>query len=51
MHVKFAFHGHHHEHHNYQSKWKELGFQAYGVGCHAVTDMYGGMILAGDFEK
>ena len=51
MHVKFAFHGHHHEHHNYQPKWKELGFQAYGVGFRAVVDQYGGMILAGDYEK
>ena len=50
MHVKFAFHAHHHEHLNYEAKWIELGFLAHAVGYRAVTDMYGGMIVAGDFD-
>lgn len=51
MRVKFAFHGHHHDRLNYQSHCDELGFNAHGVGFCGVTDQYGGMILAGDFDK
>lgn len=32
MHVKFAFHAHHHDHIDYQLKWAELSFSAFGVG-------------------
>jgi predicted phosphodiesterase len=50
MHVKFAFHGHHHKHLDYEAKWKELGFRAYGVGFRAVTDMYGEIITVGEHD-
>lgn len=48
--VKFMFHGHHHDHHNYADHCERLGFSAHGVAYCGVTDMYGGMILAGGGE-
>lgn len=50
MHVKFAFHGHHHDRLNYEKDWDRLEFQAHGVGFCGVTDQWGGMISAGDFD-
>jgi len=51
MRVKFAFHGHHHDRLNYQSFEKELRFSAHGVGIGGVSDQYGGMVLAGKFDR
>ena len=51
LHVKFAFHGHHHDSLNYRAYDKRLGFQAFGVGFCGITDMFGGRILAGDFDE
>ena len=51
LHVKFAFHGHHHDSLNYRSHDKHLGFEAFGVGFCGVTDMFGGRILPGDFDE
>ena len=51
LHVKFAFHGHHHDSINYREFDAKLGFQAFGVGFCGITDMYGAMILPGDFDE
>lgn len=51
MRVKYAFHGHHHDRLNYSAHEARLGFSAHGVGFCGVTDMYGGMISAGDFDE
>lgn len=51
LHVKFAFHGHHHDSLNYRSHDKRLGFQAFGVGFCGITDMFGGRILPGSFDE
>lgn len=51
LHVKFAFHGHHHDSLNYRGHDKRLGFQAFGIGFCGVTDMYGGIIAPGDFDE
>lgn len=50
MKVKYSFHGHMHDRLNYQKDHERLGFSAHGVGFCGVTDMYGGMIQAGDFD-
>lgn len=50
MKVKYSFHGHHHDRLNYEKDHERLGFAAHGVGFCGVTDMYGGMITAGDFD-
>lgn len=36
MRVKVAVHGHHHQCLAYHEAWQTLGFQAYGVGLHAI---------------
>lgn len=51
MKVKFAFHGHHHDRLNYAAHEERLGFSAHGVGLRGVTDMYGGMIRAGQLDE
>lgn len=51
LHVKFSFHGHHHDSLNYRAHDERLGFQAFGVGFCGVTDMYGGIIQPGDFDE
>lgn len=50
LHVKFAFHGHHHDSLNYRAHDKEFGFQAHGVGFCGVTDQFGGRVAIGDFD-
>ena len=50
MKVKYSFHGHHHDRLNYEKDHERLGFSAHGVGFCGVTDMYGGMIKAGNFD-
>lgn len=50
MHVKYAFHGHHHDSLNYRSHDARLGFQAYGIGFMGVTDAYGGRLRVGEFD-
>jgi hypothetical protein len=51
MKVKYSFHAHHHDRLNYSAYDEELGFSAHGVGFCGVSDMYGGMISAGDFDE
>lgn len=51
MRVKYVFHGHHHDRLNYAAHEKRLGFSAHGVGLRGVSDMYGGMILAGMHDE
>ena len=51
LHVKFTFHGHHHDSLNYRQHDKRLGFQAFGVGFCGITDMFGGMIVPGSFDE
>ena len=51
MGVKFSFHGHHHDRLNYSAHEARLGFSAHGVGLRGVTDMYGGMLLAGQMDE
>jgi len=51
MGVKYLFHGHHHDRLNYSVYEARLGFSAHGVGFRGVTDMYGGMVLAGAFDE
>jgi predicted phosphodiesterase len=51
MKAKFTFHGHHHDRLNYNSHEKRLGFSAHGVGYRGVSDMYGGMLLAGSQDE
>lgn len=49
MRVKWAFHGHHHEHRNYNEHTALLGFQAFSVGFMAIMDQYGGQLRTGEF--
>lgn len=51
MKIKYAFHAHHHDRLNYSAYDKTLGFSAHGVGFCGVTDQYGGMVSAGDFDQ
>ena len=51
LHVKFAYHGHHHDCLNYRAFDAKFGFQAFGVGFCGVTDMFGGMIVPGSFDE
>lgn len=51
MGVQALFHGHHHDSLNYRAWDQKLGFKAYGVGFCGITDMYGGRLLAGDFDE
>jgi len=50
MHVKCAFHGHHHEHQNYNEHTAQLGFQAFGMGFCEIVDQHGGILRIGKFE-
>lgn len=50
LHVKYLFHGHHHDSLNYQSHFERLGFAAYGVGFTGITDMFGGRLRVGEFD-
>lgn len=50
MRVKWAFHGHHHEHQSYPNADKLLGFQPLGVGFMEIMDQYGGLLRVGEFE-
>lgn len=43
MRVQHVFHGHHHDHRNYESAWPALGFKAFGVGLRDVVDGCGGI--------
>lgn len=51
MRVQAVFHGHHHDCLNYRAWDESLGFKAYGVGFCGIMDMYGGKLLAGDFDE
>jgi predicted phosphodiesterase len=51
MRVKYAFHGHQHDRLNYSEHEERLGFSANGVGFRAISDQWGGMIRAGDFDE
>ncbi len=44
MRVKLAFHGHHHQHRNYNEHTAQLGFQAFSVGFMSIVDQYGGQL-------
>ncbi len=49
--VTATFHGHHHDRLNYCDQWPQLGFEAHGVGFCGITDLYGAIIRAGDFDE
>lgn len=49
--VKYSFNGHHHDRLNYSEHEDRLGFSAHGVGFCGISDMWGGMISAGDFDE
>lgn len=51
MGVQAVFHGHQHDSLNYRAWDDPLGFKAYGVGFCGITDMFGGKLLAGDFDE
>lgn len=51
MGVQAIFHDHHHDSLNYRTWDETLGFKAYGVGFCGITDMFGGKLLAGDFDE
>jgi Icc-related predicted phosphoesterase len=51
MKIKCSFHAHHHDRLNYSAYDEILGFSAHGVGFCGVTDQYGGMVSAGDFDQ
>lgn len=51
MHVKYSFHGHHHDRLNYAKHEERLGFSAHGVGFRGVSDMYGGLIKIGTQDE
>ena len=51
MKVKYSFHGHHHDRLNYSAYDEKFGFSAHGIGFCGVTDQYGGMVSAGDFDE
>ena len=44
MRVKWAFHGHHHQHRNYSEHTAQLGFLAFSVGFMSIVDQYGGQL-------
>lgn len=50
MHVKWAFHGHHHDSLNYCAHTERLGFEACGVGFMGISDQYGGRMRVGEFD-
>ena len=50
MGIKALFHGHHHQHMNYSAFDEALGFNAYGVGFRGITDLYGGLLLPGQYD-
>lgn len=50
MHVKKAFHGHHHDRLDYSSQFNTLGFEAFGVGFCGVCNQDGKLIAKGDFD-
>lgn len=50
LHVKYLFHGHHHESLNYRNHFQHLGFSAYGVGFMGITDMFGGRLRVGELD-
>ena len=51
MEVEALFHGHQHDCLNYRAWDATLRFKAYGVGFCGITDMFGGKLLAGDFDE
>lgn len=51
MGVQALFHGHQHDCLNYRAWDDRLRFRAYGVGFCGITDMFGGLLLAGDFDE
>lgn len=48
--VKRSFHGHHHDHLDYTSNNKTLGFMAHGVGFREISDQQGELVLAVDMD-
>ncbi|MBV6272163.1 metallophosphoesterase [Alcaligenaceae bacterium CGII-47] len=50
MGVRTLFHGHHHVNLDYPGCEQSLGFQAYGVGLRAITDINGRWIVRGQSE-
>lgn len=49
--VKQTFHGHHHDRIDYVSHNERLGFKAYGVGLHGVTNIHGQLIRPGILDE
>jgi predicted phosphodiesterase len=49
--VTASFHGHNHDNLDYQAKWPELGFRAYGVGLRGITDMQGAVLRPGELDE
>lgn len=45
--ARAAFHGHHHESHDYSAHSAQLAFTAYGVGLCGITDQNGHVIVTG----
>jgi len=50
MRIKYSFHGHLHDRISYSEQHERLGFSAHGVGFCGVSDMYGGMVRAGEYD-
>lgn len=48
--VTESFHGHNHDNLDYQDRWKDLGFKAYGVGLRGITDMRGVVVKPGELD-
>jgi len=51
MKVQSAFHGHHHDRLDYSMHKEKLGFNAFGVGLHGVTDIFGGLVRPGILDE
>lgn len=51
MRAQALFHGHHHDCLNYRAWDARFGFRAYGVGFCGIMDVFGGKLLAGDFDE
>jgi hypothetical protein len=50
MGVRKSFHGHHHDRLDYSRRWPRLGFQAYGVGLHGISNEHGVALVLGEFD-
>lgn len=51
MGVQAVFHGHHHDHLNYERWGRETGVRAHGAGLRGITALDGTVIVAGELDE